>query len=178
MPQTTKLDPGKLAVVHYPDPRLRQPCEPVAVFDESLAALADRMIELMVQNKGVGLAAPQVGVLKRLIVVSPTGQAADAMALVNCVIRDREGNVEAEEGCLSLPGVNVRVRRAKRCRLEALDLAGNPLELEGEDLLARIWQHETDPLDGVLIIDRMGPADRMAVRKPLRALEEGYNGAT
>jgi peptide deformylase len=124
------------------------------------------------------LAAPQVGVLKRLIVVSPTGQAADAMALVNCVIRDREGNVEAEEGCLSLPGVNVRVRRAKRCRLEALDLAGNPLELEGEDLLARIWQHETDHLDGVLIIDRMGPADRMAVRKTLRALEEGYNGAT
>jgi peptide deformylase len=124
------------------------------------------------------LAAPQGGVLKRRIVVSPTGQAADAMALVNCVIRDREGNVEAEEGCLSLPGVNVRVRRAKRCRLEALDLAGNPLELEGEDLLARIWQHETDHLDGVLIIDRMGPADRMAVRKTLRALEEGYNGAT
>ena len=134
------------------------------------------MIELMVQNKGVGLAAPQVGVLKRLIVVSPTGQAADAMALVNCVIRDREGNVEAEEGCLSLPGVNVRVR-LKRAAAWALDLAGNPLELE-EDLLARIWQHETDHLDGVLIIDRMGPADRMAVRKTLRALEEGYNGAT
>jgi peptide deformylase len=177
MPQATKLDLVKLIVVHYPDPRLRQPCAPVAVFDDELAALADRMIELMIDNKGVGLAAPQVGVLKRLLVISPTGQREDAMALVNPVIRDREGNVEAEEGCLSLPGVNVRVRRARRCRVEAVDVEGNPLNLEGEELLARIWQHETDHLDGVLIIDRMGPADRMAVRKILRALEEGYSGA-
>jgi peptide deformylase len=178
MPQAAKLDLDKLAIVHYPDPRLRQPCEPVVVFDEELAALADRMMDLMVQNKGVGLAAPQVGVLKRLLVVSPSGQREDAMALVNPVIRDREGNVEAEEGCLSLPGINVRVRRARRCRVEAVDVQGNPLNFEGEELPARIWQHETDHLDGVLIIDRMGPADRMAVRKTLRALEEGYNGAS
>ncbi len=176
MPQTMKLDPGKLTVIHYPDPRLRQPCEPVALFDEDLAALAQRMIELMVANKGVGLAAPQVGVCKRMLVVSPTGEPKDALALVNPVIRDREGNVEAEEGCLSLPGVNVRVRRAKRCHLEAQDLEGNPLSMDAEDLLARIWQHEADHLDGVLIIDRMGPTDRLAVRKTLRALEEGYGG--
>ena len=176
MPQTLKLDLRKLAVIHYPDPRLRQPCEPVVVFDDDLAALAERMIELMVQDKGVGLAAPQVGVLKRMLVISPSGESKDAVALVNPVIRDREGNVEAEEGCLSLPGVNVRVRRARRCRIEAVDLEGNPLSVEAQDLLARIWQHEADHLDGVLIIDRMGPTDRMAVRKILRALEEGYNG--
>jgi peptide deformylase len=169
-------DLKKLAICHYPDARLRQRCRPVTEFSEKLAALAERMLDLMCAEKGIGLAAPQVGVLRRLFVMSPTGQRKDGLVFVNPVIRDREGNVEAEEGCLSLPGVNVRVRRARRCRIEAQDVHGRPFSMTGEDLLCRIWQHETDHLDGILIIDRMGPADRLAVRKTLRALEESFNG--
>jgi peptide deformylase len=167
-------DLDEFSIIHYPDPRLRQRCETVDEVDGDLAALADRMFELMYEQKGVGLAASQVGVLKRLFVVNMTGEEKDRQVFVNPVLRDRQGSVEAEEGCLSLPGVNVNVRRSKRCRIEAHDLQGNPLELEAEDLVCRCWQHELDHLDGVLITDRTGPSDRMAVRKVLRSLEEGY----
>jgi peptide deformylase len=106
--------------------------------------------------------------------MNPTGEGKDRMVFVNPEIREREGNVEAEEGCLSLPGINVRVRRSAQCRLTAQDLQGRRFELEGKDLLARIWQHEKDHLDGILIIDRMGPTDRIATRNTLKALEEAY----
>jgi peptide deformylase len=170
-----KDDFKKLRVIHYPDPGLRQVCQPVTDFDGHLAALAQRMIELMEAGKGVGLAAPQVGVNRRLIVMNPTGQPDDRRVLVNPAIRDPRGSVEAEEGCLSLPGIDVQIRRAQRCRVTAQDLEGRPIELELEDLPARVCQHETDHLNGVLIIDRMGPGDRIATRKILRALEEQHN---
>jgi peptide deformylase len=169
-----KYNLKNLSILHYPDPRLRARCQTVTKFDENLEALAGRMIELMHSAAGVGLAAPQVGVLIRLFVMQPPGEGQAVQAYVNPVIRAREGSTEAEEGCLCLPGVDVRVRRSKRCRLEAQDLKGNPVELEGEDMVCRIWQHETDHLDGVLIIDRMGPSDQMATRKTLRALEASY----
>lgn len=172
-----KQDLDRLAVIHYPDPRLRQQCEPVTQFDDDLAAMAKRMVQLMETGRGVGLAAPQVGVLRRMFVMSVTGEKQDAQVYVNPVIRDREGSVELEEGCLSLPGINVKIRRAKRCRLAAQDLQGSPIELEGEDLECRVWQHETDHLDGVLIIDRMGPSDRIATRQTLKSLEENLTGA-
>jgi peptide deformylase len=171
----TVLDHVKnLRIIHYPDPRLRQLSAPVTEFDGELEALVQRMLALMTQGKGVGLAAPQVGVNRRLIVVNPTGQPEDNRVFVNPAIRDPHGSVEAEEGCLSLPGINVQVRRAQRCRLTAQDLNGQPIELEIEDLLARVCQHETDHLNGVLITDRMGPSDRIATRKTLRALEDQY----
>lgn len=166
--------PANVHIVHYPDPRLRKKSARVTEFDGELTALVQRMHELMETGKGVGLAAPQVGISKRLFVMNPTGEPDDKRVFVNPAIHDPHGSLEAEEGCLSLPGIDVQIRRAQRCRLTAQDLAGHPIELEIEDLMARICQHETDHLYGVLIIDRMGPSDRIATRKTLKALEEQY----
>ena len=146
----------------------------MTAFDGALTALVERMLALMETGKGVGLAAPQVGVTQRLLVMNPTGEPGATQVLVNPAIHDAHGSAEAEEGCLSLPGVNVQVRRAQRCRVTAQDLQGRPIELELQDLPARVCQHETDHLNGVLIIDRMGPSDRMATRKILRALEDQF----
>ena len=167
-------DPSRLHIIHYPDPRLRQQSEPVTEFDGQLVALVERMFELLETGKGVGLAAPQVGVNRRVIVINATGEPDGKQLFINPAIHEPHGSAEAEEGCLSLPGVNVQVRRAQRCRLTAQDLQGRPLELELEDLPARICQHETDHLYGTLIIDRMGPSDRIATRKTLRALEDTH----
>ncbi|MEW6252565.1 MAG: peptide deformylase [Planctomycetota bacterium] len=167
-----------LYIIHYPDPRLRKVSDPVTDFGERLAALVERMCALMGTAKGVGLAAPQVGINERLIVMNATGEPADLQVFVNPVIREPHGSAEAEEGCLSLPGINVKVRRAQTCRLTAQDLQGRPIELELVDLPARIAQHETDHLNGVLIIDRMGPTDRIATRKTLRALEDNHRSRT
>lgn len=163
-----------LRIIHYPDPRLRKISAPVAEFGAPLAEFVQRMMTLMEKGKGVGLAAPQVGVNTRLIVVNPTGKPDGNRVFLNPVIREPHGTVEAEEGCLSLPGVNVQIRRAQTCHLSAQDVEGRPIEMDLEGLLARICQHETDHLNGVLIIDRMGPTDRIATRKTLRALEDQY----
>lgn len=167
-----------LTVHHYPDPCLRKVCAPIAEFDGDLAALARRMLELMHAGGGIGLAAPQVGLLKRMFVMNITGEETDDLIFVNPEIRDMHGNREAEEGCLSLPEMYVQVRRAARCRIVAQDLNGAPVELEGEDLLCRVWQHETDHLSGILILDRMGPSDKIATKKKLRELEAAYSTKT
>lgn len=165
---------AKLTILHYPDPRLRTPCQTVTEFGAALAALAARMLELMREAKGVGLAAPQVGAMVRLFVMNTTSDPENVGVYVNPAIRNPSGSTEAEEGCLSIPQVNVQVRRATRCTLVAQDLQGRPVELQGADLVARVWQHETDHLNGVLILDRMGPGDRIATRKTLKALEDAY----
>jgi len=165
-------------IVRYPDPRLRRKCEPVEVFDESLAALVQRMLDLMKQGNGIGLAGPQVGVCRRLFVCNPTGEPGDDHVYVNPELSDLIGRVEVQEGCLSLPEVEVTMRRARRCRMRAFDVAGQPIEAETEDLLARIWQHETDHLDGGLIIDRMNGTDKIANKKVLAQLEADYHKST
>lgn len=170
-------DWSKLTVLHYPDPRLRKHCEPVTAFDDDLAALAKRLIELMRAHNGVGLAAAQVGVPLRLFVMNTTDDAKNDKVVVNPELVDLQGAKESEEGCLSLPDVRVQVRRAFRAKLKAQDLQGKPLEIEGDDLTARVWQHETDHLNGVLIIDRMGPSDKIATKKALRELEVKFDGA-
>lgn len=164
--------PQRLVV--YPDPRLRQKCAPVKKFDDRLAALAQRMIELMHENRGVGLAAPQVGFMGRLFVANPTGEPEDNGIYVNPELLELTGSVEAEEGCLSIPDVRVIVRRARQCRIRAFDLQGKPFEVDADDLLARIWQHESDHLDGRLIIDRMTTTDKIASKKQLAQLEADF----
>lgn len=168
------IDVAALTLIKYPDPRLRRRCEPVTAFDDELRALAARMLAIMREHKGVGLAAPQVGVPLRLFVMNITTRPEDDCVVVNPVIRDGSAVREAEEGCLSIPDVFVKIRRPSRCRLLAFDEHGRPVEREGEGLLARCWQHETDHLDGVLILDRMGPSDEIATRKTLRELEAAY----
>lgn len=132
------------------------------------------MRELMHAGKGIGLAAPQVGLLLRLFVMNVTGKPEDDRVYINPVVRDLHGNREGEEGCLSVPEVYVQIRRATRCRIVAQNLRGEPVEEEGEDLLCRVWQHETDHLSGILILDRMGPSDKIATKRRLKELEAAY----
>lgn len=171
------VDPAKLRLIHYPDARLRQKAQPVPVDPQrgasgEVRAVAARMIEIMHEARGVGLAAPQVGLAWRLFVVNPTGEPGDDRVLINPQLLDPGAETgEHEEGCLSIPGVSAMIRRPLRITVRAVDLDGRPVEMTSDALPARIWQHETDHLDGVLIIDRMTALDRMANRRSLAELE-------
>ncbi len=167
----------KLTIVHYPSPVLRRRCAPIETFDDELAAVARQLETLFHEAAGVGLAAPQVGVPVRLFVCNPTGEPEDGRVWVNPRLFDLEGSVDAEEGCLSIPGVTVPKRRAQHAVIEGFDLAGNRVRAEADDLLARIWQHEVDHLDGVLVIDGMADAAELANRKTLKQLEADYAAA-
>jgi peptide deformylase len=152
----------------YPDPALRLRANDVDRFDEALARLAERMTDLMHDARGVGLAATQVGVLQRLFVFQPE-EDEDALAIVNPQITVRSEELEtADEGCLSLQGVHVPVERHVAITLEGLDLDGEPLRLELEELPARIAQHELDHLDGTLIIERTDAESRREALATLR----------
>lgn len=174
IPKDLPETPDKLPIVVYPDPGLRIKCARVEKFDDALAALANRMIAVMHKAEGVGLAAPQVGVAIRLFVCNATGKPEDDRVFVNPVLSDPEGAATDDEGCLSIPGVTVAVRRAERCAITAVDVQGRPISASGAGLLARCWQHEVDHLDGRLIIDKMSDADAIANRKKLRELEAKF----
>ena len=173
-----RIDPAQLDLIKYPDPRLRKKSAAVEEFDDWLGQVARRMFEVMYASKGIGLAAPQVGLNIRLFVCNPTAKPSDQdeMVFVNPVLSDLIGAEEGEEGCLSLPAIYGPVLRAQKCRIRAYDLAGQPIDRQGEDLLARIWQHETDHLDGVLHIDRFGEAARLAVRRQTSRTGRGIPG--
>ena len=166
-----------LKIIHYPDPRLKKVSRPVEAFDDNLRALAARMLELMREHKGVGLAAPQVGENVRLFVMNHSGEPADDRVYVNPELSDADGSDTAEEGCLSIPNVHVDVDRSKAVRLRARDLDGNPIEQVETGYLARIWQHEFDHLNGILLTDRMGAVAKMTHRRALKELEETYAAA-
>ena len=163
-----------LRIIFYPDPRLKKVSAPVETFDDNLKALAGRMLELMRANRGVGLAAPQVGVNLRMFVMNPTGEPADDRVYVNPVLTEAEGSEEAEEGCLSLPGIHINVDRSKRMRLQAKDLESNPVDLTETGYVARIWQHEFDHLNGIMLTNHMGTVAKMTNRRVLKELEENY----
>ena len=165
-----------LKIIKWPDPRLKKMSVDVQAFDDNLRRLSERMFELMHEHRGVGLAAPQVGLNVRLFVINPTGEPADARVYVNPLLSDAEGEDEAEEGCLSIPKLNVNVARHKQIRMSARDVEGKPIEEAATGFVARIWQHEFDHLNGVLLIDRMGAVARMANRRLLKDLEEEYEG--
>jgi peptide deformylase len=159
----------------YPDPVLRLEAQEVEAFDADLAQLVTRMTRLMQDAQGVGLAANQVGVLRRVVVMLADGEEEpEPRVLVNPVILDRSDETEEEtEGCLSLQGVVVPVERAVSLRVEARDAEGEPVELELEGLAARVAQHEVDHLDGVLIVDRTtaeGRREALAVLRQAAAL--------
>ena len=169
-------NPDNLRVVFYPDPVLRVRCTPVEAFEPNLKTLADRMLVLMREANGVGLAAPQVAVPIRLFVCNATGRPEDDLICINPRFVELSGAEEREEGCLSLPGVCVVRRRALRAVLQAQDVEGRPFEVVGEEMLARVWQHESDHLDGRLITDNMSSSDEIANRRIIRQLESEYAG--
>jgi peptide deformylase len=142
------------------DPVLRQRADEVERFDDELRRLAEEMLETMYESEGIGLAGPQVGVLKRLFVMDVREEGSQAQVLVNPVLVEAEGAERGEEGCLSLPGLIGTVERAARIVMEAQDLDGNPIRVEATGLEARCMLHETDHLDGILFIDRLSPIKR------------------
>lgn len=165
-------------VVLYPDPRLRRRNAPVERFDAALAALARDMFECMYRTKGVGLAAPQVGVNLRLLVYNPHGDPARTEGeRVLCnpqVVWRSRARESGEEGCLSFPGIFAGIERPDGIRLEAQGLDGQPVRLELSGWDARIFQHELDHLEGILFIDRMTPGDRVRLKGQLEELEARY----
>ncbi len=159
------------------DPVLREHARDVTEFDRSLRKLARHMIRVMHEAPGVGLAAPQVGVLQRLLVYDIDD---DPRALVNPVLSEVSDEIEeADEGCLSVPGVTMPVERAVRLRVQGFDASGEPVDFHAEGLEARVIQHETDHLDGVLIVDRTSRSARAAALRALRDREDaGVFGAS
>jgi peptide deformylase len=173
-PPPPRAEPAALDLVLYPDPKLKMLAKEVAQFDDWLAAVVARMMDLMVEHKGVGLAGPQVGLSLRVFVASPTGKREDSKAYINPVLTDEHGSEEGEEGCLSLPDIRIKVPRFKSLRIEAVNERGEPFAEILDDFHARIVQHENDHLDGILLTDRMSPVAKLANRKILKDLEDNY----
>ena len=159
----------------YGDPVLRNKAREVAAVDETLRALIADLRDTMRAYNGVGLAANQVGVLQRVLVVDVPldEERREQVAIVNPVIVSRSGAEVGEEGCLSIPGIYDDVKRATRVRVRGLDEHGTPLELDAEGYLARALQHEVDHLDGILFVDRLSLLKRQFLRRALDALARG-----
>jgi peptide deformylase len=162
-----------LKIVKYPEPVLSQPGEPVTEFDADLKKLVDDMFETMYASQGIGLAAPQVGVSKRVTIIdlSQAKDPAQKLVLVNPEITFREGKQYEEEGCLSFPEIREKVQRAAKVKIRAQDLKGKWFEMDGEELLSRAFQHEIDHLDGMLFIFRMSSLKRDLVLRKIRKLQ-------
>lgn len=161
-------------ILHYPDPRLRQPGKKVESLTHELRQLIDDMAETMYAAPGVGLAATQLGEPWQIFVVdcAAEGEASDLRVFVDPEILEREGLLASEEGCLSFPGAREEVERAEKVRVRAQDRDGASFEIEAEGLLAIAIQHEYDHLQGVLMIDRLGPLKRRLLhRKMVRRSE-------
>ncbi len=156
-----------LTVLHFPDTRLRKPAKPIEAFDDSLQQLIDDMLATMYAVPGIGLAANQVNVQKRLIVIDTSESRNQPLVLINPTLVQREGLQELEEGCLSVPGFRDRVQRAAAVRVSALDRRGEPFELDAEGILAVCIQHEMDHLEGKLFVDYLSPLKRNRIRKKL-----------
>lgn len=175
-----QADPAELGIVEYPDPRLKEVCTPVGPLDpevrEHLGRIIDRMFELMFEHRGVGLAGPQVGITVRLFVASPSFDPADRRVYIDPEVVALDGKQEDDEGCLSFPGIHCKVRRAAKATIEATGLDGNRFSEEGEGLTARLYQHETDHLDGVLLTDRMSAVAKIANRRTLKQMQERFAG--
>jgi peptide deformylase len=159
-------------IVKYPEENLLEKSEPICDFNGELRSLAEDMLETMYAAPVIGLAAPQVGVNKRLIVIDPTAgeSAGNQLVLVNPKIEEESGIQKEEEGCLSLPGLTAVVKRPYRVRVSGYDLEGNPVDLEGEGLLARVLYHEIDHLDGILYLDRISSLKRDLLKRKIKKL--------
>jgi peptide deformylase len=156
-----------LEILHHPDPRLRNRAFPVEAIDASIQTLIDDMLETMYQAPGIGLAATQVNVAKRLLVLDVSEDKQQPMCFINPQILETRDHTQTEEGCLSVPGITDKVNRAKWIRVQALDRNGSKFELETDGLLAVCIQHEIDHLDGKLFIDYLSDIKRYFIRKRL-----------
>jgi len=158
---------AKLTILEFPDPRLRTKAVAVDSVDDELRSLVDDMFETMYEAPGIGLAATQVDVHQRLLVIDVSADQSEPYVLINPEIIEKDGVTVTEEGCLSVPGYYEEVERAEHIRVRFLDRDGNEVETEAEGLLAVCIQHEMDHLDGKLFVDYLSEAKRMRIRKKL-----------
>ncbi len=152
-------------ILHYPDPRLRNRAQAVERVDDAVRRLVDDMLETMYAAPGIGLAAIQVNVPKRVITIDISEHGDQPLCLINPEILELTGSIETEEGCLSLPGIYESVERADAIRARGLDRDGQAVEFEAEGLLAVCVQHEIDHLDGKLFVDYLSQLKRQRIRK-------------
>ena len=168
------MDVDKCFITRFPSPVLDGVAVSVDEFGDDIRRLVDRMIDVMIEQKGIGLAAPQIGVGLRIFVVSVDGTRENAKVYINPEI-EVSGSLEAnEEGCLSVPGVFAKIKRYRKCIVTATDLDGKQFTEEAEGLQVRAFQHEYDHLEGTLIKDRMGQVQLISARRQLRELREQY----
>jgi peptide deformylase len=168
-----------LRIIQYPHPTLRHVSKPLRRVDAELHALVREMFDLMYEAEGVGLAANQVDLPYRLFVINLQSDPAakdQEFVFINPVLNDRKGNSEAQEGCLSLPGLYGDVRRSEQVVVNAFNLAGQELTLELDGLFARAVQHELDHLDGILFIDRLSPTRGLEIRDTLADFDAQFAG--
>ena len=158
---------ARLTILHYPDSRLRKPGVAVETVDDGVRAFVADLLETMYAAPGIGLAATQVNVQKRIVVMDLSEEKNRPQVFINPTLLEREGESESEEGCLSVPGFYETVQRAARVRVSALDLDGEPFELDASGLLAVCIQHEIDHLDGKLFVDYLSALKRDRIRKKL-----------
>lgn len=164
MNQTKELLGVELEILTYPHPLLKKPTEPVTEFDSELSDFVNKLYKAMRVHDGVGLAAPQVGVLKKIAVVEYEGQ---SYTLINPRVLEQKGEEEAEEGCLSFPGLYAAVKRPEWVKIEAQDEKGQVHTIEASGFVARAFLHEMDHMDGRLFIDYLSPLKRNAIKKKM-----------
>ena len=161
-----------LTVLHYPDPRLRKVAEPVEGVDDTIRQLVDDMFETMYQAPGIGLAATQVDVHKRIITIDISEDKSQPLCLINPEIVGSEGVEKMEEGCLSVPGIYEPVERAEKITVKALNQQGKTYEMQADGLLSVCIQHEMDHLQGKLFVDYLSELKRKRIRKKLEKLRQ------
>ncbi|WP_368883427.1 peptide deformylase [Proteus mirabilis] len=161
-----------LHVLHYPDERLRTIAKPVEKVDAEIQKIVDDMFETMYLEEGIGLAATQVDIHQRIIVIDISETRDQKLVLINPELLDQEGDTGIEEGCLSIPEQRAFVPRAERVKVRALDYNGQPFELEADDLLAICIQHEMDHLVGKLFVDYLSPLKRQRIRQKVEKLDK------
>ena len=168
------IDAENCQLTHYPAQVLAGPAEKVEKIDDNIRQLIKKMAEIMRQNGGIGLAAPQIGVPLKIFIIALDTNGQDLKVYINPTVTT-EGQLEAmEEGCLSVPEVYTKVKRYKKCRVTATDLDGKEFTEEAEGLYARCLQHENDHINGVTIVNRMGPVAKIAHRRKLKKLEQKH----
>ena len=166
-----------MELVYFPDPRLRDVSKKIGAVDPQILDAVPEMFESMYKARGIGLAGPQAGLGRRVIVANLSGDPKkkdEEQVFINPEILGREGELREEEGCLSLPGLAAQIQRAERCLVRYQDLKGKTVEREVEMLESRLFQHEIDHLDGILIVDKMTPADRKQWAALLKEMEEDF----
>jgi len=161
-----------MKLVLYPEEVLRVKCSPLREIDDRVFRRAQRMLKLMYEHEGLGLAGPQVGWSERIVTLDADGSKKGELIFVNPRIVEADGEQHEQEGCLSIPGIWCGVRRSQKVLVEAYTIHGKPVQMEAEGLVARAWQHEIDHLNGVLFIDRLPPTALFQIRSKLKELEQ------